>query len=80
MCDLIQPFLESYWITCSYLLIQNSKVSLKLSTLQQRILNFGLNLFDESKIFYYEACNQESIGNCVELLVKNQLLRSDAQT
>eukprot|EP00347_Sterkiella_histriomuscorum_P008623 403344386 len=64
--SLISPFIESYWVTLSFLKQMRVGQQYLQADVERRIQWLAETLHDEGFLLYYEACSLESIGNSAQ--------------
>lgn len=72
--SLILPFVESYWVTLSFVKQMQPKVDLLQQDIEQRVQWLAETLYDEGFLIYYDSCSLEPIGNAVQRYSSLRLL------
>lgn len=76
LSSLILPFVESYWVTLSFLANIDQSLNHKQGMIEQKVQWLAETLYDEGLLLYYECCSLESIGNSIEMFAKLNILRT----
>ncbi len=76
LSSLLLPFIESYWITLSFLTNMKQQISLTKNVLAQKIQWLAETLYHEGYLVHFDCCSLESIGNSLSKLVNLEILTS----
>jgi hypothetical protein len=68
--SLIWPMIDSYYVTILFTLSMIKNKNVDSGTISKRIQWLSESLFDDRTLFFFEACNQESIKNAVNALLE----------
>lgn len=72
--SLLLPFVESYWVTLSFIKLLPVAEVHTAEILEQRVQSLAETMFNEGFIIFYESCNRESIGNAMQKFVQLKLI------
>lgn len=72
--SLISPFIESYWVTLSFLKTLKPKTHMQQYDIEQKVQWLAESLYDEGFLIYYDSCSLEPIGNAIQRYSKLGLM------
>ena len=73
--SLMLPFVESYWVTLSYIKLMPSGEMNTIEILEHKVQTLAETMYNEGILIYYESCSRESIGNAIHCFVQLGALR-----
>lgn len=76
LCNLVLPFIESYWMTLAFFIAGGTKQQHDADTVCNMIQWQTESIYETGKVLFYESCMQDPIKNALKRFTQMGILET----